>query len=158
MYKFVFTFFLICSVESKKSNGKGSSCLLPFRCDTRANVRPSDRSGGARPKRSAGQVEQSGTLHHFELSRHADKGRHAPKKRRKKDTSNCVLFRCDSMGVARRMVEVAGLEPATSWSRTKRATNCATPRKIDCGISLHLDCHIIIQDYKYFCNRLKHSL
>ena len=26
------------------------------------------------------------------------------------------------------MVEVTGLEPMASWSRTKRATNCATPR------------------------------
>ncbi len=83
---------------------------------------PSEAQG----KRSDTQC--CGALHHFELSRHADPGRHAPKKRRKKDTSNCVLFRCDSMGVARRMVEVAGLEPTTSWSRTKRATNCATPR------------------------------
>ena len=27
------------------------------------------------------------------------------------------------------MVEVRGLEPPASWSQTKRATNCATPRK-----------------------------
>ena len=27
-----------------------------------------------------------------------------------------------------RLVGVAGFEPAASWSRTKRATNCATPR------------------------------
>ena len=26
------------------------------------------------------------------------------------------------------LVEVAGLEPTASWSRTMRATNCATPR------------------------------
>ena len=26
------------------------------------------------------------------------------------------------------VVEVAGFEPTASWSRTKRATNCATPR------------------------------
>ena len=26
------------------------------------------------------------------------------------------------------MVGVTGLEPTTSWSRTRRATNCATPR------------------------------
>ena len=26
-----------------------------------------------------------------------------------------------------RMVRVAGFEPTASWSRTKRATNCATP-------------------------------
>ena len=28
------------------------------------------------------------------------------------------------------MVGVTGFEPTTSWSRTKRATNCATPRKL----------------------------
>ena len=27
------------------------------------------------------------------------------------------------------MVEATGFEPTTSWSRTMRATNCATPRK-----------------------------
>ena len=27
------------------------------------------------------------------------------------------------------MVRVAGVEPTASWTRTKRATNCATPRK-----------------------------
>ena len=27
------------------------------------------------------------------------------------------------------MVGVSGFEPEASWSRTKRATNCATPRK-----------------------------
>ncbi len=26
------------------------------------------------------------------------------------------------------MVGVAGVEPTASWTRTKRATNCATPR------------------------------
>ena len=26
------------------------------------------------------------------------------------------------------LVEATGFEPTTSWSRTKRATNCATPR------------------------------
>ena len=26
------------------------------------------------------------------------------------------------------MVEATGIEPATSWSQTTRATNCATPR------------------------------
>ena len=29
-----------------------------------------------------------------------------------------------------RVVEVTGFEPMASWSRTKRATNCATPRYI----------------------------
>ena len=32
--------------------------------------------------------------------------------------------------VESRVVEVAGFEPTASWSRTKRATNCATPRYI----------------------------
>ena len=33
------------------------------------------------------------------------------------------------------MVEVTGLEPMASWSRTKRATNCATPRNV-CAFQL----------------------
>lgn len=31
------------------------------------------------------------------------------------------------------LVEVTGLEPATAWSQTRNATNCATPRLLDCG-------------------------
>lgn len=34
-------------------------------------------------------------------------------------------------GLVPRAVGVAGLEPATSWSQTRRAANCATPRR--CG-------------------------
>ena len=30
------------------------------------------------------------------------------------------------------MVEATGIEPATSWSQTTRATNCATPRFLNC--------------------------
>ena len=36
-------------------------------------------------------------------------------------------------------VEVTGLEPATAWSQTRNATNCATPRlqtKKDFSLSL----------------------
>src|SRR5581483_921087 len=33
-----------------------------------------------------------------------------------------------SGGRATNVLGAAGFEPATSWSRTKRATNCATPR------------------------------
>ena len=29
-------------------------------------------------------------------------------------------------------VEVTGLEPATAWSQTRNATNCATPRFCGC--------------------------
>ena len=31
-----------------------------------------------------------------------------------------------------RVVEVTGLEPATAWSQTRNATNCATPRFCGC--------------------------
>ena len=31
------------------------------------------------------------------------------------------------------MVEVTGLEPATAWSQTRNATNCATPRCLKSG-------------------------
>ena len=34
--------------------------------------------------------------------------------------SEMTLFSC--------FVEVTGLEPATAWSQTRNATNCATPR------------------------------
>ena len=30
------------------------------------------------------------------------------------------------------LVEVTGLEPATAWSQTRNATNCATPRFCGC--------------------------
>ena len=32
------------------------------------------------------------------------------------------------IGVCLCFVEVTGLEPATAWSQTRNATNCATPR------------------------------
>ena len=35
------------------------------------------------------------------------------------------------------MVEVTGIEPATSWSQTTRATNCATPRNQTAYIYYH---------------------
>ena len=38
-------------------------------------------------------------------------------------------------------VEVTGLEPATAWSQTRNATNCATPRTIyDFTIYLMIPC------------------
>ncbi len=33
-------------------------------------------------------------------------------------------------------VEVTGLEPATAWSQTRNATNCATPRSNFAGAKL----------------------
>ena len=33
------------------------------------------------------------------------------------------------------LVGVTGFEPMTSWSRTKRATNCATPRRRSPAVS-----------------------
>ena len=38
----------------------------------------------------------------------------------KRNTANDFRSRC--------LVGVAGVEPTASWTRTKRATNCATPR------------------------------
>ena len=41
------------------------------------------------------------------------------------------------------MVEATGFEPTTSWSRTKRATNCATPRYLRparAGLSHYIKC------------------
>ena len=37
-------------------------------------------------------------------------------------------FCCDLQAKSHDVVEVTGFEPMASWSRTKRATNCATPR------------------------------
>ena len=37
-------------------------------------------------------------------------------------------FCCDLQAKSPAVVEVTGFEPMASWSRTKRATNCATPR------------------------------
>ena len=34
--------------------------------------------------------------------------------------------------IAFEVVEVTGLEPATAWSQTRNATNCATPRFCGC--------------------------
>ena len=41
------------------------------------------------------------------------------------------------------LVEVTGIEPATSWSQTTRATNCATPRNI-------IFCSTLIYNSTYF--------
>ncbi len=42
---------------------------------------------------------------------------------------NLVSF-MKSRALVKYMVGVTGVEPATSWSQTTRATNCATPRYI----------------------------
>lgn len=42
------------------------------------------------------------------------------------------------------LVEVTGLEPAASWSQTRRATNCATPRYMQC-IALFLRAYHLAQ-------------
>ena len=44
-------------------------------------------------------------------------------------------------------VEVTGLEPATAWSQTRNATNCATPRCLEKRV----------QNYKKFCTRANFS-
>ena len=43
-------------------------------------------------------------------------------------------------------VEVTGLEPATAWSQTRNATNCATPRFCGCkGTKIFRDRKIITE-------------
>ena len=51
---------------------------------------------------------------------------------------DCVVIPCQSFGLDRKkqafrlaffLVGMTGFEPATSWSQTTRATNCATSRK-----------------------------
>ena len=55
------------------------------------------------------------------------------------------------------MVEVTGLEPATAWSQTRNATNCATPRNEGvpkCAIA-HCQATLIVfrlQSYKKTLN------
>ena len=46
----------------------------------------------------------------------------------KKETHSCVPFALRPASEPSFLVEVTGFEPMASWSRTKRATNCATPR------------------------------
>ena len=45
------------------------------------------------------------------------------------------------------VVGVTGLEPAASWSRTKRATSCATPRRTLCKQRF-----IILTSNRIYCN------
>ena len=40
-------------------------------------------------------------------------------------------------------VEVTGLEPATAWSQTRNATNCATPRIADAKVQKTFHIHKI---------------
>ena len=52
------------------------------------------------------------------------------------------------------MVEVTRLELTTSWSRTKRATNCATPRLLCYYIILFVKYQLILsKNCKYFVGR-----
>ena len=61
-----------------------------------------------------------------------------------------------------RMVEATGIEPATSWSQTTRATNCATPRNIIFFAQrLYIIAHIleICNNFcKFFCKIFKNIL
>ena len=45
-------------------------------------------------------------------------------------TKNRPIFKVLSPKIDRFLVGMTGFEPATSWSQTKRATNCATSRSI----------------------------
>ena len=55
-------------------------------------------------------------------------------------------------------VGVTGLEPATAWSQTRNATNCATPRKLWLETSVLFKCgakvRIIFELSKFFQNFL----
>ena len=61
-------------------------------------------------------------------ARHESKGRQAKGKQQKKEDVKQSSFCCDLQAKSPAVVEVTGFEPMASWSRTKRATNCATPR------------------------------
>ena len=61
-------------------------------------------------------------------ARHESKGRQAKGKQQKKEDVKQSSFCCDLQAKSPVVVEVTGFEPMASWSRTKRATNCATPR------------------------------
>ena len=58
-------------------------------------------------------------------------------------------------------VGVTGLEPATAWSQTRNATNCATPRKTLVKTSVVFKCgakvRIILELTKFLRNFLQHS-
>ena len=45
-----------------------------------------------------------------------------------KKTGNCIFEMQFPKAHSTTIVEVTGLEPATAWSQTRNATNCATPR------------------------------
>ena len=45
-------------------------------------------------------------------------------------TKKRPIFKVLSLKIGRFLVGMTGFEPATSWSQTKRATNCATSRSI----------------------------
>ena len=51
------------------------------------------------------------------------------------------IYACDDL------VGVAGVEPTASWTRTKRATNCATPRySLIIVQNFHLDVKVIFPE------------
>ena len=53
--------------------------------------------------------------------------------------SEMTLFSC--------FVEVTGLEPATAWSQTRNATNCATPRFAGAKVVIFLHPHKLFRNY-----------
>ena len=56
------------------------------------------------------------------------------------------------------MVEVTGIEPATSWSQTTRATNCATPRNnLNANIIYHKKSDLT-RDFKKKIKKFKKDL
>ena len=55
------------------------------------------------------------------------------------------------------MVGVGGLEPPASWSRTKRATSCATPRQPSYYISNPPGCQVLFHAGCPFENAINKS-
>ena len=53
------------------------------------------------------------------------------------------------------MVEVTGIEPATSWSQTTRATNCATPRLTSFSIDVIYNNILFLEFQDFFEKKLK---
>ena len=80
---------------------------------------------GIRPTQWVSETQWSATLFRLPVTRaKGDKQKGSNKKKDVKQSSFC----CDLQAKSPAVVEVTGFEPMASWSRTKRATNCATPR------------------------------
>ena len=81
--------------------------------------------GGIRPTQWVSETQWSATLFRLPVTRAKGDKQKGSNKKRGRET---VLFLLRLTGEVAAVVEVTGFEPMASWSRTKRATNCATPR------------------------------